>query len=250
MALAIDASTPARFTAANDNPILSATFTPPAGALLVVCITADENWNNLGEPFYDVTKNGGGGPTFTEQVKEWGDGVENQVGVAAIYTAIVPSSVSWEVSVDKTGSWASGTARHSIKCYVVTGANTSDPTGAVGNGRSTTNNATVNAYTSTVANSLLIGCATDWNANGTPASTDTEDAAHYAGQLSVLSLYKASTTPTVGTTVQMNIDAGGTATAEWHWAAIEINPASGGSSSVPRPSRRLYLPSVHRASIW
>src|SRR3546814_9310570 len=74
----------------------------------------------------------------------------------------------------------------SLKVYVVTGQHATTPIGAVGEGSSTTNAITPNAYTSTANNSRGFGCATDWNANGVPTSTDTEDAFHSAGNISGL----------------------------------------------------------------
>ncbi|MGZ6434030.1 MAG: hypothetical protein ACXWRE_11895 [Pseudobdellovibrionaceae bacterium] len=92
-------------------------------------------------------------------------------------------------------------------------------------GDSVTNNITPNVYTSTTNNSLGMGCATDWKNSGLPDSTDVKDVAGYSGAMSVLSLVKASVTPTSGSTVTLNFDAFSTAIPEWNWVAIEIKPA-------------------------
>lgn len=226
MAIAIDASSPIRFTGtpANNVDITSASFTPPAGSVLVVCVSADTNGNTD-----NITISvSGSSLTWTNRV-ERDPGDSSLASHASIWTAVQPSSVSMTVSVRRTAGNGS-TGRISVKVYVVTGADTTTPNGAVGENNSTTNNITPNAYTSTVNNSRGFGCATDWNQLGTPTSTDTEDGADYSGAISVISLFKAADTATSGTTVTMNFDAGGTGTAEWNWVALEILPGAGGAA--------------------
>lgn len=226
----VDASSPIRFTGtpANNVDITSASFTPPAGSVLVVCVSADTN----GSADNITIAVSGGSLTYTNRVeRDPGDGGAN-AGHASIWTAVQPSSVSMTVSVRRTAGNGS-TGRISVKVYVVTSANTTTPNGAVGEGSSTTNNITPNAYTSTENNSLGFGCATDWAQLGLPTSTDTEDAADYAGAISVISLFKAADTPTSGTTVTVNFDAGGTGNAEWNWVALEILPGAAPADPFP-----------------
>ena len=116
-----------------------------------------------------------------------------------------------------------GTNRISAKGYVVTGQHAS-PIGANGEGSSTTNNITPTVFTSTGENSFGFGAACDWSANGTPASSDlTEDAADYAGAISVEDGYKDLGASGAET---MNFDAAGTGAATWNWVALEILAAA------------------------
>jgi hypothetical protein len=230
MAIAIDASSPIRFTGtpANNVDITSASFTPPTGSVLVVCVSADTN----GSGDNITISVSGSSLTWTNRVEHDPGDASAMGGHASIWTpadgSTVPAS-SQTVSVRRTAGNGS-TGRISVKIYVVTGADTADPTGATGENHSTTNNITPNAYTSTVNNSRAFGCATDWNQLGVPTSTDTEDGADYSGAISVVSLFKAADTATSGTTVTMNFDAGGTGNAEWNWVALEVRPGAGGAS--------------------
>jgi hypothetical protein len=236
MAIAIDASSPIRFTGtpANNVDITSASFTPPANSVLVVCVSADTNGNSD-----NITISvSGGSLTWTNRVEHDPGDAGAMAGHASIWTPADGSTVAASaqtVSVRRTAGHGS-TGRISVKIYVVTGADTADPTGATGEGHSTTNNITPNAYTSTVNNSRGFGCATDWNQLGTPTSSDTEDGADYSGAISVVSLHKAADTATSGSTVTMNFDAGGTGNAEWNWVALEIKPGAGGGGQTISPS--------------
>lgn len=233
MAIAHDASSPARFTGtpANGVNITSASFTPPAGSLLVANVSADTN----GSTDNITISVSGGSLTWTNRVERDPGDAGGSAGHASIWTAVQPSSVSTTVSVQRTAGNGS-TLRISCKVDVWTGIDTTTPTGATGEGSSTTNNLTPNVYTSTVNNSRGVGCATDWMQLGTPTSTDTADAADYAGAISVISVYKAADTATSGSTVTMNFDAGGTGTADWNWVALELLPSSGASTQDVSPS--------------
>lgn len=227
MAIAIDGSSPIRFTGTPNNnvDITSASFTAPANSLLVVNVSADTNGSSEN---ITISVSDSGGLTWTNQVERDPGDAGAEAGHASIWTAQQPTSASRTVSVRRTAGNGS-TNRISVKVDVWTGSDIGgDPIGNVGEGSSTTNNITPNAYTSSVNNSRGVGCATCWNQLGTPTSTDTEDAADYSGAISVLSLYKAADTATSGTVVTMNFDAGGSGTAAWNWVALEILPGAGG----------------------
>lgn len=230
MAIAIDGSSPVRFagTPANGVDITSASFTPPNDSVLVVCVNADSDSNNI------TTSVSGGSLTWTQRIERDKGDVGAEQGHASIWTAVVGTGASMTVSVRRTAG-NGATNRISAKVYVVTGADTTAPTGATGENSSTTNNITPNAYVSTANNSRGFGCATDWNQLGTPTSTDTEDGADYSGEISVISLFKAADTATSGTTVTMNFDAGGAGAAAWNWVALEILAGAGG----PAPTEKV-----------
>jgi hypothetical protein len=236
VSIAIDGSSPIRFSGTpNDNvDITSASFTPPNNSVLVVNVNADtaDNATNI------TISVSGGSLTWTNRAeRDPGDAGAN-AGHASIWTAVVATGASMTVSVRRTTS-GGGTNRISVKVYVVTGADTSAPVGAVNEGSSGTNNLTAAAYNSTVNNSRGFGCATDWNELGTPTSTDTGDGADYSGQISVISAFKAADTPSSGTAVTLNFDAAGSSAAEWNWVAIEILPAAGGGGTVNADARFL-----------
>lgn len=219
MAIAVGASV-ARWagSVSQGSSITSASFTPADGSLLVLCINMDKfASSSMLTVVFTVT---GGSLVWTQRVIQQPSATVAGP-VAAIWTAPVVTGASMTVSVSQTGDPDGG--RLSAKLYIVTGQHAL-PIGATGSGTSATNNITPTAYTSTADNSRGFGSATDFNALGTPASTDTEDAAHYSGEISVLSLFKAADTPTSGTGVTMNFDASGTGAADWGWCALEILP--------------------------
>jgi hypothetical protein len=235
MAIAIDASGPIRFTGtpANGVDITSASFTAPANSLLVAHVSADTNGSSAD---ITISVSDSGGLTWTNRVERDPGDAGAEAGHASIWTAEQPSSASRTVSVRRTAGSGS-TNRISVKVEVATGADIGgDPIGNVAEGSSTTNNITPNTYTSSANNSRGFGCGTCWNQLGTPTSTDTEDGADYSGAISVVSLYKAANTPTSGTVVTMNFDAGGTGAAAWNWVALEVLPSTGAGTQDISPS--------------
>lgn len=234
MALKLDNSSPPRFTGtpANNVDIWSQAFRPPAGALIVAYVSADTN----GSGDNITISVSGGGLTWTNQV-ERDPGVTGVAGHASIWTAPDAVNVPMLVLVRRTAGDGS-TGRISCKVEVWTGVHTTDAIGNSGGGSDTSNNnITPNAYTSSTNNSRGVGCATDWNQLGLPTSTDDEDADDYAGAISVISLHKAADTPTSGSTVTVNFDAGGAGAPNWNWAALEILP----DPSPPTPGGFILL---------
>lgn len=231
MAIAIDDTTVPRFTGtpANGVDITSASFTPANNSWIYVAVNGDSQSNQ------DITISvSGGSLTWSNEVeRDLGD-AGAQPGHSSIWKAQVVTGASMTISVRRTAG-NGGTNRLSAKPYLVTGADATNPTGATGEGTSTTNNLSAAAYTSTVNNSRAIGCGCDWNQLGTPTSTDTEDGADYSGAISVVSAYKAADTPSSGTAVTLNFDAGGSSGAAWNWVALEIKPAAGGSTQTISP---------------
>ncbi|GAA3441071.1 hypothetical protein Pve01_66960 [Planomonospora venezuelensis] len=137
-----------------------------------------------------------------------------------------------------------------LKVDAVTGQHASSYVGATNTGTTTTNNATINAYTSTAAASRGFCAAIDMSSAGAVTSTDDESA--WTGTVSGffpvagMAIRKAANTATSGTGVTFNLDAAGSSAAEWYWAALEIKPASTDASvetttvaiatSVPDPA--------------
>lgn len=227
MAIAVDASTPARWATSSASGVAStsSSFTAPANALLVLCANLDADTSSCGTVTPAVADSGG--LTWTQRVRratnETTDG-----GETVIYTARTTSSTSR--TVDWNPSWTvnTGTAHQkSAKLYVLTGVDVDgtpvDTVGANNEGGSGTNNLTTSSITPG-ANGLLVACDTDWNALGTMTSSDlTMDTAHYAGLMSVSSGYK-TTTSGVGATA--NLNAGGSASAQHKWTQVTVREST------------------------
>ncbi|WP_125633483.1 phage tail family protein [Nonomuraea sp. WAC 01424] len=219
MPIAIDGTSPAGV--ASPSTLTTASFTPPAGSLLVALVMTTDG----------TISNSGTARTWTNR-KQHG----TYTGLR-IYTAPNPTASALTVSITGDGA---------LKVFVVTGQNAS-PAGANGAGATTTNNATVNGYTSTGANSRGFVAAINWAAGGAPSSTDDEYAAFYGDfGMGMLGAVKAANSGASGSTVQFNLDADGTGAADWAWIALEILAGStdatisvtevGAAGEVPAPS--------------
>lgn len=227
MAIAIDGSTPIRFTGtpADNADITSASFTAPSGAVLVCCVSADTG------PSTDITilVSDTGGLTWTKRAEQDAGVAGFDGGHASVWSATTVSSVSRTIGVRRTSTGGGNSNRISAKCYVVTGQHAS-PFGAAGQSFSNTNNLTAPIFTSTAANSFAFVAACDWQQLGAPASSDlTIDTGDYAGFISVISGFKDCGTTGAETA---NLDAGGTASASWTWAALELLAATA-AGNVP-----------------
>ena len=210
MALAIDSSTPALVSGTSSST--TASFAAPAGSLLVA-LCADED-GTVG-----TMSNSGTALTWTARVSR--TAAESGVFVSALaFTAVAATSVARTV----TYTSAVGGSQTDLKVLVVTGADvTGTPTGAVGEGNSTTINLTVNAYTSTVANSRAVGIAVDGDASGNPTSSDVGFAFHHVIVYSGIAVHKSADTAVAGSTATLNFN-GGASSRDWAWAALEILP--------------------------
>lgn len=228
MAIAVDASTPNRASATAALTIATSSFTAPSGAVLVACVSS--NSTPAGNPTLTVSDSGV--LAWTARITRLqSQGGGSTGGTCAIWTAVTSSAVARTVTATASGT---GTANGiSVKCYVVTGADTTTPTGTTASGASQVNSTTTTAYVSTVNNSRGFVAATEWNELGVPTSTDTGDGADVTGQIAVLSAFKAADTATSGTSVSFNLDAAGAGTPDWTYAALEILPGAGAPAAVP-----------------
>lgn len=227
-----DPSSPPRFsgTPANGVDLSSASFTPPAGSLLVICVSAaTPNNTNI-----TIAVSAIGADAPVAKVQRNGSGTASRQGYAGIWTATADGTPC-TINVRRTNN--GNTNRISVKIYVVPGTTSLGPTGASASGRSTTNLINV-GYTSTSPSSLAFGCATDGNALGAgttaPSSTDIADAATFSGQIDAISVVKAAQTDAAGTAVTCNFDAAGAGTAEWRWVTLEVNEWT---PALPRSTR-------------
>lgn len=228
MALAIDASTPLLAAGSND-PWVTATFTPPAGSLMVAVVTAD--WFG-GTPTLTV-QDDGLASVFTSRIKA---GADSQ-GVVEIFTA---PTIGGGTSRTCTGTTSLASDVGGLKIYVLTGQHTSTPVDTTGsNTGDTTNNLTVNALTTGFDGCWVLGGAVDWQSLGAPTSTDVFENFDDA-DLSVICARKAAATSPAGA-VTLNFDAG-VGTPMWTWAAISIRP-----DAAPPPAP--LLPGIARSGL-
>ncbi|MFC3986428.1 phage distal tail protein [Streptosporangium jomthongense] len=206
------ATSPALVQRWTSGTLTTAAFSPAAGTLLVACVAA----------FNAAPTVSGGGLTWTRRVQRIYSGAYHE-----IWTAPCAAGASG-ITVSVTGSW-SGAA---LKVYVVTGASLATPVGATGNNSTAVNNSNVAAYTSTGAGSRGFLVAVEYT-TGSPTSTDDftafGDSSHFWGLVAA----KAANTPTAGTSVTFNLDAAGSGTADWQWAAIEVLTGSVDASVTP-----------------
>lgn len=239
MAIAVDATTPVRWTGQSTSglSITSAAFTAPADALLVACCSNDSTAVN------EVTGaiSDSGGLVWTQRALR--SALETTAGgYSAIYTARTTSAVSRTVTWNPT--WGTADSfRKSVKLYVLTGVDVDgtpvDTVGASNEGGSTTNNLTTTSITPG-ANGLLIVCDTDWQQRGTITSTDlTIDPGDYATQISVASGYKTCTS---GVGVTGNLDAGGSSAAQHKWCQIIVREVATATTAAYVPAFRFVGP--------
>lgn len=120
----------------NNVPVSTASFAPPAGALLLVIVNSDGYMGT--DPFLLSVSD--------SQILEWTQIVrsDNTVGITqdghvSAWYAVVPTSTAMTVTVQFNNM--TDQYRLSFKTYIVTGYDTGMPIGATGFGQTTTNNA-------------------------------------------------------------------------------------------------------------
>lgn len=209
MAIVLDASSPALVADTADGTLPTASFSPPAQSLLAAMVGAFSD---------SVPSVAGGGLTWTRRIQRI-DGL----AYAEIWTAPCPAGASnIQVTLTSTGFMSSFSS--ALKVDVYTGCDLTTPAGGSGQGASTTNNVTVNAYTATVVGSRGVAVGLDRNQLGLPSSTDDESAFNLTN-LTGLAVRKSANTASL-TNVQVNLDAFGTGTPDWQWVALELLPAA------------------------
>ena len=184
---------------AGQTDITSASISVNAGDLLVLCVSAETSWTG---PLKNITMQGSGGGTWTTD-KDQDNGTDG--GHASIHHLIAPSTTSFTIGVQFTED--AGPYRLSAQVYRFAAGDfdNASPAGVTGGGTGTTSPLNPALYTSTVDGSRAVYCATEYFSAGTLSSSDTYDAATYAGSISALSAYKASDTATAGTAVAGNL---------------------------------------------
>lgn len=233
MALAVDASTPARVTGSSTNgtvAVTTGTFNPPACVLVA---TVEANARPHGAT--GAITNNGTGLTWSTFVERSNADASAQNGFAGIYWAtLATSQVGMTVTATLTSSVGTATEINtpSIKVYVVTGAAAS-PAGNSAEGSSTTDSITTTSFSTAGASSLLFVAGCDWNALGTPSSSDLTIDAFTNANISGLSGYKAL--GGTGSSATANLDAAGAGSPAWDWVSCEVLAAAAAGVAPPYP---------------
>jgi hypothetical protein len=220
----IDPSTPARWSGqpADNVDLTSASFSAPAGALLVLGVMmVTANSLASGVQVADT-----GGLVWTRQAFDE-LGPNGGSGYASLWTAVAGGAAARNINVRRTvdaGSTGSGVDDLvNCKCFVVTGQHASF-LGATFGGNSLSNPWNVPIFTSTADNSFaFVQSAEEQNSNNATISSDmTYDTVDPPlGFYGILTGYKAL--GTIGAkTVNLNNPGGG---AQWNACAIEVKPA-------------------------
>lgn len=224
MALAVDASTPARATGSTTNGTLTATtatFDPPAAVLVA---TVQSNDRNAGAGGTGAITNNAAALTWDVVAEQNLLDVGGLAGYAGIFVAVLGAgrtgmTVTFTMTPGSGGAATINTP--SIKLYVVTGAAAS-PIGASAQGSSTTNNLTTTAFTTSGASSLGFASGCEQNALGPPTSSDATVDAFGAAGVSISGVSGYKTLGGAGSSATVNLDAGSTGAAVWNWVTAEI----------------------------
>lgn len=235
MAIAVDASTPVRWSntlgsAETGGSITSASFTAPSGALLVLAAQYDTttSWASGSR-----TASDSGGLTWTPGPERLGN--ESTAGGGsgiwwATTVSAVARTVTFALGAATGGASPWGTTRTSCKLYVLTGVDVGGtPVMAFGaNNEGGTNTDPMNTTSLTPdANGVMVVSACDWNVTGLATSSNLTlasgpDTATYASAISVFSGLQACSN---GVGLTGNINAAG-AGPQWKWTQIIVREAA------------------------
>lgn len=231
--LGLDASTPA-VVKARGNTLTTASFTPPAGSVLV--ISAQSNGNSDTKSIA-VSDNLSTHLTYTPAQTK--GNTTNDV-YAKLYWAPVTTSRAMTVTATIGGN--SGDYGM-LSVLVFTGANTAAPIGASGGGRGATGVIT-DSYTSTASGSWGWLSYGDWAQKGVPTvpSTETVHASYnVAGEDTFALIKQNATTAAAGTQVTMSTTSPTSGARTTH-IYFEVVPATAQSPSAPTISSLVASP--------
>lgn len=231
MALAVASST-AR-AGGNAVTATTASFTPPAGSVLVCISHANSDTSGT---VTEVTTNSGTALTWTRAA--FANFSSGQPGGVFIDVAVVAVSAAMTVTATTTNNNSNAVDKYtSIRVWVVTGADTVSPIGASNKNASTTNNLTTTGFTTVGASSLGFCGGSDWvAAAGATVSSDMGANGDSFTSSGILNGYGGwKNLSTLGSSATFNLDAPGSAASQWTWASCEIKAAS----TTPT---RLFLP--------
>jgi hypothetical protein len=228
VALAIDGSTPAVATQATGSvaTVTTASFTPPAGAVLLVMYSANTiDPNDPGNP--TITDNLGVHLTYTS----WDIGKRPDSplaeGQVATWTAVVGASAAMTITV--TNGAASPNRHAALTVQVLTGADTTTPVGAHGKSSSIVSASSIaQNYTASATSGWGFLVACDWfDAGAETAGTGCTliGSADIGGQYTYAFIRRTTADDSNGVTNTLRATLpGGSTSLRWAW--IEILPAT------------------------
>lgn len=228
-AINIHPSTPAQAVTSGEATSLTATtasFTAPTDAILIASVVAMD-YAGTASMSWTISDSGGLSWTLIND-RDYPDA--SIPGAVAHYWAKTTSAVARTVSAQATAS-AGNVADVILDLRVFTGADLSDPVGAVGEGSSSTNNITPSAFTSEQNDSFLVAVAGDWNNLGLPTSSDLTARA-FSGGIGTAALSGYKSIPTAGAQT-FNFDAAGSSSPLTNWCAFELKPAVAARAPPP-----------------
>ena len=215
--ITLDASTPAAVNGVGT--LTTTTFTPPAGSIVVIMVASDENSSTQTFTISDnrssslAYANIGSGP--------YGASL-NDARVQAWWAA-VPSASPMTITLKP----AQANLQKLLRVLVFTGANATNPIGAVVGGAGVTG-ALNQSYTAIAAGSLGVAVYSDWTQKGVPTvpSSEIVDTSYDpAGLFTGAIIRQSAPTPTAGTHVNCSTlsPSSGTRVA---WMCLELVPAT------------------------
>lgn len=231
MALAIDVSSPAVVSTTTGPTPTSGSFTPPAGAVLLVAFSGDSaSPANPGAP--TITDNLG--THLTYNLIGWrsrADGSPAVDGQAAMWWAVVGSSVSMTVGV--TNNAGAGSRAGALKVWVLTGADTAG-VGASGKVASASAASIAQSYTAQATGGQGFICDADWDnktAQSAGAGCTSDGSAQVGTALTYGFMRRTTADDSSGVSNSLSLTLPATSTA-LSWVYAEVKPATAGGASI------------------
>lgn len=233
-------------TPANGVALSTGSFTPPNNSLLAVPVLAT---SASGAPDITIAVSGGGLSWTKISEQEGASG-----GHVSWWGALVATGAAMTIDITRTAG-NGGVNGIVAKPLIITGHDTGTPWAAKAKGENAANAPTL-ALGNSAANGsrFLYAALTEPDNGGAPTSTDTIDAATYAGAADVAFCFKSADTAVSGTAVSGNIDWAGAGAVNGVWAAVEIYAAgsvpggsvdvAGAASGVASAAGDVYTPQI------
>lgn len=223
MAIAFDASTPALVSGATAS-VTSGSFTPPAGALLIVMVAS--NTPNGGDGRYTTVTNTGAavtwtrGPSKTRNASSTGGTSTSNGGSAEIWTGVAAGGAMTVTSTN--GQSTVGSCEKSMFIQVLTGADSTALTNFIA-ASSTSGVPSVNL--TTLAGSICFASSSDWAQKGLgTAGTNQTILAEYNPSGLVTNHHWRNTAVTTAGTTTINLTAPGLE--DFNVVAMEVRAAA------------------------
>lgn len=247
MAIAVDASTPAGVSQTNGATatVVTGSFSPPAGSVLVACWGGNSATSNPSAPAISNT----GGLAFT--LANWRSSGDSggAHGQSAIWYVVIGSAPG-SMTVTITSGSGSGDRHARLRVLVLTGVDPASPVGASSEGTDSGGALDALSYTSTTANSVGVASVSDWDVTSTTftaaAGTTVDDSASPGSAINCATLRQ--TTPTTsGSTITLGLTS--PTSTNWNYVYVEMK-ADTSTGANPRPPVVTPSAAVMRSASW